>query len=300
MRWAALLLALCAVAAQAQTYPAKPVRVIVPIRRHHARHRRAHAWPSACRRSIGQPFVVENRRRGGNIGAEAASQIAADGYTLLGGRERPSCVNRHLYKSFRYDPERTSLPISLLACGARRCWWPPSSPAQDFRAFIAARAAAGSPVVRLGGRRQRLAPDHGAAEERSRVIAVHVPYRGFPPAVTDLLGGNIDAMFAIIPAVLPQVRARQAARLAVTALERSATEPDVPSVARARLSAARVARMDRLARAEQATPARRSGAAERRDGAVMRQLRKSQESLGRHGFDVVAELAAANLPLDPR
>ena len=143
--------------------------------------------------------MVENRSgAGGNIGAEAVAK-AGDPHVLLIGGNGPVAINKHLYKGLTYDPDKDLVPISLLASAPQMLVVRNELGVGDFKAFVEHARATPAPFVRLGRRRQRVAPDDGAAEERRRLFLVHIPYRGFPPAVTDMLAGNIDAMFAIIP-----------------------------------------------------------------------------------------------------
>jgi tripartite-type tricarboxylate transporter receptor subunit TctC len=120
----------------------------------------------------------------------------------------------------------------------------------------------------------------------ARVFVLHIPYRGFPPAVTDLLGGNIDAMFATIPAVLPQVRAGKLRALAVTALKRSEVAPEVPSVAELGLP-----QLESLAWIGLLAPSGSPDAVVARlNEATVRGMRTQEvrDALGKQGFDVVA------------
>ncbi|HVJ23801.1 MAG TPA: tripartite tricarboxylate transporter substrate binding protein [Burkholderiales bacterium] len=237
-------------------------------------------------KAMGQPFVVENRSgAGGNIGTEAVVKAPADGHTLLVGGNGPVAINRHLYKGLSYDPERDLAPISLLASAPQLLV--AKNDFQDFGSFI--RHARQNP-----GRLSYASVGGGSAahltmellKSDARVDLVHVPYRGFPPAVTDLLSGNIDAMFAIIPAVLPQVRAGKIRALAVTALQRSAMSPDVPSVAELGLPALESLAWNGLL-APAGTPPEILA---RLSAETVKGLRQpeAQEALGRLGFEVVA------------
>jgi len=237
-------------------------------------------------KAMGQPFVVENRSgAGGNIGTEAVVKAPADGHTLLVGGNGPVAINRHLYKGLSYDPERDLAPISLLASAPQLLV--AKNDFQDFGSFI--RHARQNP-----GRLSYASVGGGSAshltmellKSDARVDLVHVPYRGFPPAVTDLLSGNIDAMFAIIPAVLPQVRAGKIKALAVTALQRSAMSPDVPSVAELGLPALESLAWNGLL-APVGTPPEILA---RLSAETVKGMRHpdAQEALGRLGFEVVA------------
>jgi len=288
MRWAALLLALGAVAAQAQTYPAKPVRMIVPYPAGSTPDIVGRTLAERLQKAFGQPFLVENRTgAAGNIGAEAVARSAPDGYTLLVAVNGPVAVNKHLYKDLPYDPERDLLPISLLAWAPQMLVVRPGIPAQDFRTFLAE-------LKRQPGRLSYASVGSGSAshltmellKSEAGAFVVHIPYRGFPPAVTDMLGGSIDAMFATLPAVLPQVRAGKLRGLAVTSLERSAAAPEIPSVGELGYP-----QLESLAwiglLAPSGTP---SPVIARLSEVTMRSMSAPEvrESLGRQGFDVVA------------
>ena len=259
-----VLLSLCAGAAWAQSYPSRPVRVVVPYPAGTTPDIIGRTLAERLQKALGQPFVVENRSgAGGNIGTESVVKALADGHTLLVGGNGPVAINRHLYKGLSYDPERDLAPISLLASAPQLLV--AKNDFQDFRSFILhARQNPGrlSYASVGGGSASHLTME--LLKSDARIDLVHVPYRGFPPAVTDLLAGNIDAMFAIVPAVLPQVKAGRMKALAVTALQRSAISPDVPSVAELGLPALEVARMEWSARAG-GHAGRDPGTAERRN-----------------------------------
>jgi tripartite-type tricarboxylate transporter receptor subunit TctC len=287
MRFGCLfLLSLCAASVWAQSYPSRPVRVVVPYPAGTTPDIIGRTLAERLQKAMGQPFVVENRSgAGGNIGTEAVVKAPADGHTLLVGGNGPVAINRHLYKGLSYDPERDLAPISLLASAPQLLV--AKNDFQDFGSFI--RHARQNP-----GRLSYASVGGGSAahltmellKSDARVDLVHVPYRGFPPAVTDLLSGNIDAMFAIIPAVLPQVRAGKIRALAVTALQRSAMSPDVPSVAELGLPALESLAWNGLL-APAGTPPEILA---RLSAETVKGLRQpeAQEALGRLGFEVVA------------
>ena len=218
---------------QAQQYPSKPVKVIIPYPPGSTPDIVGRTLSMKLQEALGQPFVVENRTgAGGNIGAEAVAKSPADGHTLLIGINGPAAINKFLYKNLTYDSDRDLLPVSLLASAPQMLVVTPSVEAGGFKEFIAW-------LKRNPGRLSYGSVGSGSAshltmellKSDAKVFLVHIPYRGFPPAVTDLLSGNIQAMFAIIPAVLPQVKAGKLKAFAVTSLKRSALAPEVPDVA---------------------------------------------------------------------
>jgi tripartite-type tricarboxylate transporter receptor subunit TctC len=274
--------------ALAQTYPSKPVRVIVPYPAGSTPDIVGRTLATGLQSALGQPFVVENRTgAGGNIGADAVAKAAPDGYTLLVAVNGPVAVNKYLYKSMPYDPDKDLHPISLLASSPQMLVVNPSVGVANFKEFV-------EHLRRNPGRLSYASVGSGSASHLTmellktdaRVFMVHIPYRGFPPAVTDMLAGNIQAMFAIIPAVLPQVKAGRMKALAVTGLKRSALAPEVPSVAELGYP-----QLESLAwiglLAPAGTPAPVLQRLEAEAGRAMR-APQAQDSLGKQGFDVVA------------
>jgi tripartite-type tricarboxylate transporter receptor subunit TctC len=275
-------------AVQAQPYPNKPVKVIIPYPAGSTPDIVGRTLSSKLQEAFAQPFVVENRTgAGGNIGAEAVAKAPADGYTLLIGINGPAAINKFLYKNLGYDSDKDLLPISLLASAPQMLVVTPSVAASDFKSFVSylkvnpGRLSYGSVG---GGSAAHLTME--LLKNDAGVFIVHIPYRGFPPAVTDMLSGNIQTMFAIIPAVLPQVRAGKLKALAVTGLKRSALAPDVPSVAELGYP-----QLESLAwiglLAPTGTPAEVVNRLHAEGSKGMR-APDTREALGKQGFDVVA------------
>jgi tripartite-type tricarboxylate transporter receptor subunit TctC len=288
MRFLLLILMALSGPVWGQAYPSKPVRVIIPYPPGSTPDIVGRTVSDRLQKALGQPFVVENRAgAGGNIGTDAAAKAAPDGYTLLVSINGPVAVNKHLYKSLPYDPDKDLSPISLLASAPQMLVVKPDLPSSDFKTFL-------QHAKRNPGRLSYGSVGGGSAshltmellKSEAGVFIVHIPYRGFPPAVTDMLAGNIDAMFAIIPAVLPQVKAGKMRALAVTAQKRNQMAPDVPSVAELGLP-----QLESLAWIGLLAPAGVSPEILGRLSAeTVRGMSTSEvrELLGRQGFDVVA------------
>ncbi len=272
----------------AQAYPSKPVRVIIPYPAGSTPDLVGRTLSGQLQKSLGQPFVVENRTgAGGNIGTEAVAKAAPDGYTLLVAINGPVAVNKYLYKNLPYDPDRDLQPISLLASAPQMLVVKPGLKIDDFRSFL--QQALQNPGKWSYGSAGSGSASHLTMEllkNDAKLYMVHIPYRGFPPALTDLLAGNIETMFAIIPAVLPQVRAGRVKALAVTSLKRSAFAPEVPSVAELGYP-----QLESLAWIGLLAPAGTSrDVISRLHEETVRgmQGQETREALGKQGFDVVA------------
>jgi len=285
-----LLLLLIAVAnpVWGQTYPSKPVRVIVTFPPGSTPDIVGRALAGRLQEALGQPFVVENRSgAGGNVGADAVAKAAPDGYTLLVSTNGVFAINKALYKSMPFDPDKDLVPLSLLATAPQTLVVQPSLGLKDFKGFIeyAKRNPGKLSYGSVGGG----SASHLTMEllkSDAAVDLVHVPYKGFPPAVTDLLSGNIHTMFAIVPGVLPHVKAGKMTPLAVTALKRSGLAPEVPSVAELGLP-----QLESLAWIGLGAPAGLpADVVDRITSETARGMRRSEvrELLGRQGFDVVA------------
>ena len=288
MRFLLLLLFALAGPAAGQNYPSKPVRVIVTFPPGSTPDIIGRALASRLQEAMGQPFVVENRAgAGGNIGADAVAKATPDGYTLLVSTNGVFAINKALYKTMPFDPDKDLAPLSLLATAPQMLVVQPALGLKDFKGFIeyAKRNPGKLSYGSVGGgsashlTMELLKSDAG-------VDLVHVPYKGFPPAVTDMLAGNIHAMFAIVPGVLSHVKAGKMTALAVTALKRSSLAPDVPSVAELGLP-----QLESLAWIGLGAPAGvPRDVVDRITSETARGMQRPEvrELLGKQGFDVVA------------
>jgi tripartite-type tricarboxylate transporter receptor subunit TctC len=292
MRWAALLFFLFSSIVAAQGYPSRPVRLIVPTPPGSTPDIVARTLATKLQEAFGQPVVVENRAgAGGNIAAEAVAKAAPDGHTLFIGINGPVAINKYLYRGLPYDADRDLAPVSLLAAAPQMLVVLPELRLDSFKSFLDyARANPGRLSYGSVGSGSASHLTMELLKSEAKIFAVHIPYRGFPPAVTDMLAGNIHTMFAIIPGVLSHVKAGKMKALAVTALKRSELAPDVPSVAELGLP-----QLESLAwiglLAPSATPAE---VVSRISNESMRGMRAPEvrELLGRQGFDVAASSPA--------
>jgi len=272
----------------AQAYPSKPVKVVVTFPPGSTPDIVGRTLASRLQEALGQPFVVENRAgAGGNIGADAVAKAPADGYTLLVSTNGVFAINKLLYKSLPFDPDRDLVPVSLLATAPQMLVVNPSLGLRSFKDFL--QHVRGRPGKLSYGSVGAGSASHLTMEllkNDAGVFIVHIPYKGFPPAVTDMLGGNIHTMFAIVPGVLPHVKAGKMTGLAVTALKRSPLAPEVPSVAELGYP-----QLESLAWIGLAAPTGTPAEAVARLGAETTRGMRSQavrDLLGKQGFDVVA------------
>ena len=235
-RFATIVVAALALAAaggaNAQNYPVKPLRFVIPyppggpldIMGRLIGLRLQDAW--------GQPVVVDNRAgAGGNIGADMVAKSPPDGYTLLMGAVATHAINPSLYSKVSFDPFRDFMPVALVAQVPNILVVNPLVPAASVSDLIRlARAKPGSLNFASGSTGST---GHLAGElfnTLAGVRMVHVPYKGGAPAMQDLLGGQVQLMFDNLANALPQVKAGKLRALAVTTDRRSPYVPDIPTV----------------------------------------------------------------------
>ncbi|CAN5267199.1 tripartite tricarboxylate transporter substrate-binding protein [soil metagenome] len=218
-------------AAVADTWPAKPVRLIVNFPAGGAADQIARAISLPLQEALGQPVLVDNRGgAGGNLGGDIAAKAAPDGYTLLMSSGGMVSVNPHIYARMPFDPAKDLVPVAAAARVLVFLETRADMPAKNIREFMAylksnpGKLSYGSPG---NGSSPHLAGE--LFKDMAGVYAVHVPYRGAAPALQDLLGGQVDFMFD--PGIgLNQVRAGKLKLLAVGSLKRSPLFPDVPTL----------------------------------------------------------------------
>ena len=218
--------------AWAQAYPSRPVRIVVPFAPGGTFDIMARLIGQWLTEKLGQPFVIENRAgAGGNIGTELVVRAPADGYTLLlvGAA---NAISATLYEKLNFNFIRDIVPVAGIARVPEVMVVNPSLPATTVRELIAYAKANPDKLTMASGGIGTLSHVEGELfKMMTGVNLVHVPYRGLGPALTDLLGGQVQVMFASISASIEYVRAGKLRALAVTTATRSDELPDVPTVA---------------------------------------------------------------------
>lgn len=229
---AALLLVFVAGCGKEQTYPARPVNMIVPFPAGGSSDLIARVVSERAGRALGQQIIIENRPgAGGNVGTEAAARAAPDGYTLIQCTIGTCAINLAIYRDLPYDLERDFAPIVLFGSIANVLTVNPAVKA-DTVAELVALAKRQPGKLTFGSSGYGSSP-HLSGELFKQVAGIdilHVPYRGSAPAITDLRGGQIDMFFDNTPSILPHIKAGALRALAITAAQRSPLLPDVPTM----------------------------------------------------------------------
>ncbi|MEA2883773.1 MAG: hypothetical protein QOH32_3029 [Bradyrhizobium sp.] len=232
----ATTLALASGTAQAQpAYPNRPIKIIVPIAPGGSYDLVGRTMADALSKRTGQAFFVENKPGAGTVvGTQAASQSEADGYTLLVGGLSNMAFNSALYTKLGYDPLKDFVPVALVyrfgyVMVARRDL--PQTSLQEVVA--AAKANPGSITVATAGVGTGQQLVAAAFMKAAGIKLLEVPYKGSPPAFTDLLAGRVDLFFDSNAAGLPYVQSGQARGIAVLSSKRTALAPDVPTMSEA-------------------------------------------------------------------
>jgi tripartite-type tricarboxylate transporter receptor subunit TctC len=230
-----LLIAVTAATAAHAAYPDKPIRWIVPFPPGGAMDGIARTLGEQISRKMGQAVVIENRPgAGGNLGVDAVAKAPADGYTMV-ITSIGMVTNKHLYSKLSYDPVRDFAPVAQLAVVPNMLVVNPNRvKARTIKDLIVeAKAHPGKLTYASAGNGTSI---HLAGElfaAMTGIDLVHVPYRGSGPAVTDLLGGQVDMMFDSIASARPHVQSGKLLALGVTTPKRSSAMSDVPTVAEA-------------------------------------------------------------------
>lgn len=223
----------CATAANAQTYPTKPIRLVVPFAPGGSSSIMARAFSTEMSKGLGQQFIVENRPGGGgNIAMDYVAHAAPDGYTLIIGHIGTFAVNPFMYSKLPFDTNRDFRAVTLLAKVPQIFVVPSSVPAKDLREFIA--LAKKEPGKLNYGSAGNGSAGHLAVEYLKMVSGIdirHVPYKGTGPNLIDLIAGRTQFTAAGTPPLLPHVKAGKLRAVAVGAAKRLPILPDVKTVA---------------------------------------------------------------------
>jgi tripartite-type tricarboxylate transporter receptor subunit TctC len=222
----------------ADAFPAHAIRLVVPFPAGGPTDFVARPLAQFLSESLHQQVIVDNRGgAGGTIGAEAVVKSAPDGYTLLMGTVGTQAINARLYRKLAYDPRKDFTPIAAVAAAPVTLVVSPKLGVHSIATFIAkAKAQPGGITFGTAGNGT---PGHLTGEMFRAATGVdlkHVPYRGSAPAISDLLGGQIDAMFDPLQSVLPHVQAGKFVLLGVSSAKRSAAVPDAPTFAESGLA----------------------------------------------------------------
>lgn len=228
---AALALAL-PLAALAQDYPSKPIKIVVPVPAGGAADTLARIIGDRLTAKFGQPVIVENRvGANGNIGADFVAHSPPDGYTLLLSPPGPLAINKSLYKKMSYDSDAL-VPVSVVAANPNVLLVHPSVPAKTLQELIAyAKANPGKLNYASSGSGSTTHLAGELLKQKAGIEATHVPYKGGPPAYRDLMAGQVHIMFQGLATAMPQIREGSVRALAVGSDKRHPAVPDVPTLA---------------------------------------------------------------------
>jgi len=227
----ACLLWVAAACAVAQPFPSKPITLVIPFPPGGVSDIVGRAVAARLATVLGVSVVVENKAgASGILGAEAAARARPDGYTLMLGNISTLGTNPASFAKLPYDPEKSFAAVSMLAVQPLVVAVGPRVPAETLADLVKlAKARGGALTYGTAGSSIQLAVELFASQVGVRMT--HIPYKGSAPAITDLLGGQIDVLFDPISSLYPQVKAGKARGLAVTTAQRSPVAPELPTVA---------------------------------------------------------------------
>ena len=221
--------------AGAQTFPARPIRLICPFPPAGAVDIASRAIANELSKILGQTVTVDNRPgAGGNIGGVEAARSVPDGHTIFMTTSGINAINPALYAKMPFDPIKDFMPVGALVSLANVLVLHPSVKANSVAEVIArARAEPGKMTYASSGSGTSIHMSGEMFKYLTKVDILHIPYKGSAPAVTDLLGGQVMMMFDNIPSALPHIRAGKLKALATTGGKRDPLLPDLPTVAEA-------------------------------------------------------------------
>jgi tripartite-type tricarboxylate transporter receptor subunit TctC len=217
----------------AQTWPAKPIKWIVPFAPGGTTDILARTIGEKLSVALGQPVIIENKPgAGGGVGADFTAKATPDGYTIMGGTISTHAINASLYKSLPYDPVKDFVPITLIARVPNMLVVNPEIPARNVAELVAllkANPGKYSFASSGNGTSQHLSGE--LFKSMAGVDMQHIPYKGSPPALQDVVAGQVAMTFDNITTAWPLAKAGKLRALAVTTAKRSSIAPDVPTLA---------------------------------------------------------------------
>ncbi len=218
---------------RAQAYPNKPIRLVVPYAPGGATDIISRAVAIELTKTLGQAVNVDNRPgAGANLGSEMVARSAPDGYTLLTSASSLHGITPFLYKKLNYDPNKDLSPVIVLAGFANVLVVNPGVPANSVKDVITlVKAQPGKMTCASSGSGSTI---HMSCEMFKHMLGldiIHVPYKGSGPAVTDLIGGQVNMMFDNIPSSISHIRSGKLRALATTGAKRSPMLPELPTIA---------------------------------------------------------------------
>jgi tripartite-type tricarboxylate transporter receptor subunit TctC len=227
----------CAASTAFAQYPTKPVKLIVPFPAGGTTDILARAVGAELQKTLGQPFVIENRAgAGGNIGSDAVAKSPADGYTLLMGTVGTHAINVTLYPKMPYDAAKDFTPVSLVAGVPNVLIAAPSFPANSVKDVIdAAKKEPGKLTFASSGNGTSIHLSGELFKMMSGTQMTHVPYKGSSAALPDVMSGQVNIMFDNAPSAMPHIKGGKLKAIAVTSSTRSPALPNVPTIAEAGL-----------------------------------------------------------------
>jgi tripartite-type tricarboxylate transporter receptor subunit TctC len=225
--------ALAASAVQAQPYPNKPIRLVVGFAPGGNTDVVARVVGQKLGERLGQQVVIENKAgAGGTIATGEVARAAPDGYTLTMGTTTTHAIAVAAYQNLTYDPSADFEPIALVAIAPYLLVVPSKTPARDLKEFVAlVKSQPGKFNYGSAGQATTTHLVMATFAHRAGLDMVHVPFKGNAPATTAVLGGQIEVLFGALPPLLPHVKAGTLRALAISSAKRSASVPDVPTVA---------------------------------------------------------------------
>lgn len=218
---------------QAQTYPNKPITMVVPQAAGGTNDIVARLIAPAFGESIGASIVVENRPgAGGNIGTQSVARSAKDGYTLLLTINSAQAINPSLYKNPGFDPVNDFVPLYYIGATPYVLVSPPGSPYKTLADVVAAAKKKPGELSYASAGNGTISHLLGAMLNASAGIEMqHIPYKGVAPAINDVLGGQVPLAFASLPSALNYIKAGKLQAIAISSAKRSSAAPEIPAIA---------------------------------------------------------------------